>query len=161
MPIDPDDSPANQRSGGDRRRPGLPRWRYLLLGGRRRGVRRSSDTRRVFVLDRYSPRLFAAMMGIIVLSILDAALTLYLVAHGASEINPVMNYFLQKGPVVFMTAKYLFTSIAVVIFVLLAHSVMPWSSRFTPQRLYRFALLAFGGVVAWEIVLVCRLVVRV
>ena len=44
---------------------------------------------------------------------------------------------------------------------LLAHSVLPWSSRFTPQRLYRFALLAFGGVVAWEIVLVCRLVVRV
>jgi hypothetical protein len=72
-----------------------------------------------------------------------------------------MNYFLQKGPVVFMTAKYLFTSIAVVIFVLLAHSVMPWSSRLTPQRLYRFALLAFGGVVAWEIVLVYRLVVRV
>lgn len=161
MTVDPEDSPANQRSGDDRRRRGLPRLRYLFLGGRRRGVRRLTDARRVFILDRYSPRLFAAMMGIIVLSILDAALTLYLVAHGASEINPVMNYFLQKGPVVFMTAKYLFTSIAVVIFVLLAHSVLPWSSSFTPQRLYRYALLAFGGVVAWEILLVCRLVVRV
>jgi hypothetical protein len=161
MTVDPEDSPANQRSGDDRRRPGLPRLRYLFLGGRRRGVRRLTDARRVFILDRYSPRLFAAMMGIIVLSILDAALTLYLVAHGASEINPVMNYFLQKGPAVFMTAKYLFTSIAVVIFVLLAHSVLPWSSSFTPQRLYRYALLAFGGVVAWEILLVCRLVVRV
>jgi hypothetical protein len=161
MPVDPEDSPANQRSGDDRRRPGLPRLRYLFLGGRRRAVRRSTDARRVFILDRYSPKLFAAMMGIIVLSILDAALTLFLVAHGASEINPVMNYFLQKGPVVFMTAKYLFTSIAVVIFVLLAQSVLPWSSSFTPQRLYRCALLAFGGVVVWEIVLVYRLVVRV
>jgi len=161
MPVDPEDSPANQRSGDDRRRPGLPRLRYLFLGGRRRAVRRATDTRRVFILDRYSPRLFAAMMGILVLSILDAALTLYLVAHGASEINPVMNYFLQMGPAVFMTAKYLFTSIAVVIFVLLAQSVLPWSSRFTPQRLYQYALLAFGGVVVWEIVLVYRLVVRV
>jgi hypothetical protein len=160
MPLDPQGPPENQRSGGDRREPGLPRLRYLLLGGRRRAVRRSSDGRRIFLLDRYSPKLFVAMIGILVLSLLDAALTLFLVAHGASELNPVMNYFLQQGPVVFMTAKYLLTSIAVIIFVLLTHSVPPWSTRFTTQRLYRCALLAFGGVVAWEIVLVCKLVAR-
>ncbi|MRR10833.1 hypothetical protein EG831_12355 [bacterium] len=159
MSDDPQ-APENQRSGDDRRRSRLPRWRYLILGGRRRAVRRTTDTRRIFLLDRYSPKLFAAMMGIVVLSLTDAALTLYLVSHGASEINPVMNYFLQKGPVVFMVAKYVSTSVAVIIFVLLAHNVLPWPRRFAPQRLYTYALFAFGGVVAWEIFLICRLIAR-
>ncbi len=159
MSQDPQ-SPENQRSGGDRRRPGLPRLRYLILGGRRRAVRRSADTRRILLLDRYSPKLFAAMMGIIALSLLDAALTLYLVSHGASEVNPVMNYFLQKGPIAFMAAKYLFTCMAVVIFVVLANNVLPWPRRFAPQRLYMYAIFAFGGVVVWEILLICRLVAR-
>jgi hypothetical protein len=159
MPQDTQ-TPGNQRSGDDRRRSGLPRWRYLFLGGRRRAVRRTSDTRRVFLLDRYSPRLFAAMMAIVLLSLTDAALTLYLVSHGASEINPVMNYFLQKGPVVFMVAKYVSTSVAVIIFVVLAHNVLPWSHRFAPQRLYTYAIFAFGGVVVWEILLICRLIAR-
>ncbi|HSV92749.1 MAG TPA: DUF5658 family protein, partial [Desulfobacterales bacterium] len=84
----------------------------------------------------------------------------YLVSHGASEINPVMNYFLLKGPVVFMVAKYVSTSVAVIIFVVLAHNVLPWPRRFAPQRLYTYAIFAFGGVVAWEIFLICRLIAR-
>jgi len=99
------------------------------------------------------------MMGILLLSVLDAGLTLFLVEHGSSELNPVMDYFLQQGPVVFMLAKYVFTSVAVVIFVLLAHSILP-RSNFRTRRLYRYALIAFGGVVAWEIVLVCLLAAR-
>lgn len=130
-----------------------------MLGGRRRVARRSADSRGVVLLDRYSPRLFTAMMGILVLSLLDAGLTLFLVQHGAAEINPVMNYFLRQGPVVFMAAKYLLTSMAVVIFVLLAHSAAP-RPAFSIRRIYRLALLAFGGVVAWELVLVGILAVR-
>jgi hypothetical protein len=110
------------------------------------------------LLDRYSPRLFTAMMGILVLSLLDAGLTLFLVQHGAAEINPVMNYFLRQGPVAFMIAKYLLTSMAVVIFVLLAHSAGP--RAFPVRRIYRLVLLAFGGVVAWELVLVGILAAR-
>lgn len=152
-------SREDERSGTDRRRSGLPGWRYLLFGGRRRVARRNSDGRRIVLLDRYSPKLFAAMMGILALSLLDAALTLFLVSHGSSEINPIMNYFLTQGPMVFMIAKYALTSIAVIIFVLLANSASPqpaWPIR----RLYRLALLAFGGVVAWELVLVCILAAR-
>lgn len=159
-PSDSNGGPASeQRSGRDRRQPGLPRLRFLMLGGRRRAARRSADSRGVVLLDRYSPRLFAAMMGILVLSLLDAGLTLFLIQHGAAEINPVMNYFLRQGPVVFMIAKYLLTSMAVVIFVLLAHSIGP-RPGFSVRRIYLLALLAFGGVVAWELVLVGILAVR-
>jgi hypothetical protein len=154
-----DASAGNPRSAGDRRRKTLPPLRYLVAGGRRRRVRRLEDSHRIVLLDRYSPKLLAAILGILVLSLLDAALTLYLVEHGASELNPVMDYFLKKGPLIFTVTKYLLTCIAVLIFLALANSVVP-RSNFKAKKLFPYALLAFGGVVVWELVLIFFFVAR-
>jgi len=133
--------------------------RYLIAGGRRREVRRSDDRRRVVILDRYSPKLFGCIVGILFLSVLDALLTLYLIEHGSTELNPVMDYFLQKGPLLFAVVKYVLTSLAVVIFLLVANSVVP-RANFRAKNLFPYALLAFGGVIVWEIVLVFILMLR-
>jgi len=154
-----DASAGNPRSAGDRRRKTLPPLRYLVAGGRRRRVRRLEDSHRIVLLDRYSPKLLAAILGILVLSLLDAALTLYLVEHGASELNPVMDYFLKKGPLIFTVTKYLLTCIAVLIFLALANSVVP-RSNFKAKKLFPYTLLAFGGVVVWELVLIFFFVAR-
>lgn len=147
------------RAGGDRRRRALPPLRYLISGGRRRAVRRLADSQRIVLLDRYSPKLFAAIVGILALSLLDAVLTLYLIEHGSSELNPVMDYFLRKGPLIFTVAKYLLTCIAVLIFLLLANSVVP-RSNFRAEKLFPYALIAFGAVIAWELLLIFFLVGR-
>jgi hypothetical protein len=139
-----------------RRRRAFPPLRFWLGGGRRRTVRRSTDRQRIVILDRYSPKLFAVIMGILSLSLLDALLTLYLIAHGSEELNPVMAYFYNKGPLPFIVAKYLFTSVAVLIFVALANSVVP-RLEFRAKRLLSCALIAFGGVIVWEVILVYRL----
>lgn len=154
-----DASAGNPRSVGDRRRKTLPPLRYLVAGGRRRRVRRLEDSHRIVLLDRYSPKLLAAILGILLLSLLDAALTLYLVEQGASELNPVMDYFLKKGPLIFTVTKYLLTCIAVLIFLALANSVVP-RSNFKAKKLFPYALLAFGGVVVWELVLIFFFVAR-
>lgn len=148
------------RTGGDRRRRTLPPLRYLIAGGRRRSVRRLADSHRIVLLDRYSPKLFAVILGILCLSLLDAVLTLYLIEHGSSELNPVMDYFLKKGPQVFTVAKYILTCIAVLIFLVLANSVVP-RSNFRAKKLFPYALLAFGIVVAWELILIFFMVARV
>ena len=148
------------RLAGDRRRKALPPLRYLIAGGRRRAVRRVEDSHRIVLLDRYSPKLFAAILGILCLSLLDAVLTLYLVEQGSSELNPVMDYFLKKGPLVFTVAKYLLTCIAVIIFLVLANSVVP-RSNFRAKKLFPYALLAFGVVIAWELILIFILATRV
>jgi hypothetical protein len=154
-----DTSAGNLRSVGDRRRKTLPPLRYLIAGGRRRRVRRLEDSHRIVLLDRYSPKMLAAILGILLLSLLDAALTLYLVEQGASEINPVMDYFLKKGPLIFTVTKYLLTCIAVLIFLALANSVVP-RSNFKAKKLFPYALIAFGGVVVWELVLIFFFVTR-
>lgn len=138
----------------------LPPLRYLISGGRRRAVRRLEDSHRIVLLDRYSPKLFAAILGILCLSLLDAVLTLYLVEHGSTELNPIMDYFLRKGPLVFTVAKYVLTCIAVVIFLVLANSVVP-RSNFRAKKLFPYALLAFGAVIVWELILIFFLATRV
>ncbi len=130
--------------------------RYLMAGGRRREVRRSGDRERIVVFDRYSPKLFGSIVGILFLSLLDAVLTLFLIEHGATELNPVMDYFLAKGPLLFTVAKYALTCVAVVILLLVVNSVVP-RSKFRAQRLFPYALIAFGSVIVWEIMLVCLL----
>jgi len=147
------------RGGEDRRRKVFPPVRFWMGGGRRRKVRRMTDRERVVLLDRYSPKLFAVIMGIIFLSLLDALLTLYLIEEGSNELNPVMVYFLNKGPLVFTLAKYLLTSVAVVIFVILANSVVP-RFRFRAKKLSPYALIAFGGVIVWEAILIGMLFFR-
>ena len=158
--ISPPGGDSEQRSGRDRRRRVFPPLQYLVAGGRRRGVRRSEDLYRIVILDRYSPKLFISVVGILLLSLFDGLLTLYLIEHGSAEINPVMDYFLKKGPFIFAIAKYVLTSLAVVIFVIVANCVLP-RSNFRAQKLFPYALLAFGGVIVWEIMLVCVLAVRV
>ena len=91
-------APRAQRAGVDRRRKTIPSLRYLVAGGRRSGVRRAGDKQRIIVLDRYSPRILAAIVGTLCLSLLDAVLTLSLIDHGAAEVNPLMDYFLNKAP---------------------------------------------------------------
>ena len=147
------------RTGRDRRRRVFPPLRFLVAGGRRRGVRRSEDLHRIVILDRYSPKLFISVIGILFLSLIDGLLTLYLIEHGSAEINPVMDYFLKKGPFIFAVAKYVLTSFAVVVFVVVANSVLP-RSNFQAQKLFPYALLAFGSVIVWEIMLAFVLAVR-
>ncbi|MEJ2040729.1 MAG: DUF5658 family protein, partial [Desulfosarcinaceae bacterium] len=66
--------------------------------------------------------------------------------------NPVMAYFLQFGPLVFIMIKYLITSLSVIVAVVLYHT----RSRHMPFQLghllYFFAA-GFGAVVIWEIAL--------
>jgi hypothetical protein len=87
------------------------------------------------------------------MSLLDALLTLYLIDHGSTELNPVMAYFIAKGPLVFTIVKYFLTSLAVVIFLLAFNSVSPGSAM-AYRSLLSYALIAFGLVIAWELVLV-------
>ncbi len=60
------------------------------------------------------------MLSIILLSLLDAFFTLKLVTIGAaSEFNPVMNFFLNMGPVPFLLIKYALTVGGVLSFLVL------------------------------------------
>jgi len=147
--------PAGQdkRSGRDRRRLKMPALKYLVLPGRRRKVRRREDRQKYFFFDRYSSKLFAAIVIILFLSIFDALLTLYLIEKGSSEMNPVMGFFLTFGPLTFMGAKYFLTSLGIVI-LLIFKNVFISSAKMYTSTLFSYIIFVFSSVVAWELYLI-------
>ena len=147
---------TERRSGEDRR---TRRWGNLiwfLKTGQRRRVRRETDRRSFSFLDYYSPKLFYSLILVLLLSVVDALLTLWLLENGANEVNPVMAYFLRFGPNVFMLVKYLLTSMAVIIVVLFHYGVIR-SVKIPLRALMPFFASCFGMVVAWELFLIARL----
>ena len=75
------------------------------------------------------------------------------------EVNPVMAFFLEQGPLIFTSVKYLLTSLAVVIFLLVNHNLLP-RARFRMNNLFTFAIASFAIVVVWEIVLIYVIATR-
>ncbi len=131
---------------------GAPGLRYLFFG-RRKDVRRDDDNRKSYFLDHFSLRIFSIIIGIILLSVTDAMLTLHLIRNGAAEVNPIMEHFLQYGPLPFLAAKYLLTT-ASVILLLVYKNVHVFGTRIRAKYLFILILTIFASVVLWELYLI-------
>ena len=140
------DSTARRENGGF---PGL----WYLFFGRRKEVRRNEDNQESYFLDHYSSRVFAIIIGIILLSLTDAMLTLYLIRNGAAEVNPIMEHFLRYGTLPFLAAKYLLTTASVVL-LLIYKNVHLFGTRIRAKYLFIVIFLIFASVVLWEVYLI-------
>ena len=141
------------RRGLDRRTNNKARLKYLLFNGRRERSRRDEDRGKAFIFDRYNQKLFLAITVILVLSILDAALTLVVIQRGATELNPVMAYFLEHGTLTFIVAKYVLTSIGVLI-LLIFKNVFLTKIKIYTHSLFPCVIFVFMTVIAWELFLI-------
>ena len=146
---------AERRSGKERRVSHHCLLRQLLGRGQRTRVRRSADRRRLNLLDRYDTSVFALLMLILALSLIDAFLTLVLLQRGAVEINPIMAHYIGMGPQIFVIVKYTLTVLALILLLFLRD----WfSQRFRSGHLLLPATAAIvGSVVLWELHLLARL----
>jgi hypothetical protein len=143
----------SNRSGKDRRAKSGFNIRSLLFGGRREKIRRQEDTIRIFYVDQYSPKLFAVIVAILFLSVIDALLTLSLLNLGAYETNPVMSFFLQFGPYTFFVSKYLLTIIPV-IFLLMCRNIVIRIIKISARSVLYFIALFYLAFVGWELYLI-------
>lgn len=140
-----------RRSGQDRRQSYRPFYMRRKFKLRRQSLRRTEDSRRVAVLDKYHPPLLLFILIILGLSLSDAVLTLIILERGAVELNPIMRFYIDLGPRIFVIVKYGLTALALVLMVLL--NVIT-STRPTSVSIIRiFCGLAFGSVVIWELYL--------
>jgi len=123
-----------------------------MVNGRRELARREEDKIRYFFFDRYNQRIFAAITAILMLSIFDALLTLILIERGSSELNPVMAYFLQYGPLPFIISKYLLTSLGIVILLIFKNVLINKINMYT-HSLFICVIFTFSTVIVWELFL--------
>jgi len=103
--------------------------------------------------DRYQQSLFGVVVLILFLSVIDAILTLFLINHGAIEINPIMAFYLGVGPYTFLFVKYALTSVGLILLLLFRRFFLRSMRVFAGSLLY-LILIAFLGVVSWQLYLV-------
>jgi hypothetical protein len=141
----------DRRSGKDRRKRQPPLLDQLLGKGTRKYSRRAEDRKRIVLFDRYPRSLFIGTIAVLILSLLDALLTLVLISKGASELNPIMLYYLGHGPIVFLIVKYGLTVLSLFI-IIVSYDALIYRYRISSKLLPLFSTL-FGGVVVWELYL--------
>ena len=149
---------GNKRSGVDRRANRGFTLKSLFLYGKREEIRRQEDKSKVFLADRYSTTIFAAIVVILFFSVIDGLLTLILIGHGAKEINPLMAYLLEIEPKLFMTVKYLLTCVSLVIF-LIFRNVFLQRIKIYSSTLFSIFICIFVTVIMWELFLLSRVVI--
>jgi hypothetical protein len=86
---------------------------------RRHGPRRVVDAS-LAATDWHAPQLLAAALLILILCVVDALITLTLLAHGAHEANPLMDTIVHGDGRSFVAFKFGLTASGVVLLILLA-----------------------------------------
>lgn len=97
-------------------------WRTVFFGfmrSRRLSPRREDEAEVIF-LDRHHPWLFFLAVGTMLMSSLDAFMTLQLLDRGMVEINPVMAAVLGQGTATFAISKMTMTGTGILALVFLA-----------------------------------------
>ena len=99
-------------------------WRTVVFGflrSNRRKLRRADDTDGEFI-DWHHSWLFFLAVGIMLLSCVDAFMTLQLIDRGMSEVNPAMAAAMGQGTATFAATKISMTGIGILILVFLART---------------------------------------
>jgi len=141
-------SGEERRKSAERRNYSLKTLYQCLLAPRRFNGRRSED-RRFPVMDRFESGLAFLAIGLVVLSILDSVFTLTLIAHGGEEINPFMNWFLQRSVAAFVAVKMALTAIPALILVATGNLLV--FKRVRAHSLLAGLLGLYCGLIVYEL----------
>jgi len=139
---------TENRSDCDRRKRKIPPLKYLILGGRRKRIRRKEDKNKLIILDVYSSSIFFMAILILAFSALDGLLTLHLISSGAIEINPFMSSLIDFNPRFYLTVKCIITIIGVIFLIVLRNYksrllCMPISKLLTTTALVFFIVIVY------------------
>jgi hypothetical protein len=130
-----------RRNRADRRRRAFWSVFYGSFNPRRRTPPRRTGDLRFHSLDWYSAHLLAVALGIMLLSVADAFLTLILLQQGAAEVNPFMAALIYRGVALFAALKLGMTSASIIFMVVLA--------RYRFMRVLQVNWVLYGVLIAY------------
>ena len=136
-----------RRDRTDRRRPSLKGFFYGLFRARRRGPRRAENYLSHHS-DWYDVKLLVLSLSLLLLSCLDAAMTMKLLSFGAVELNPVMDQLLKQGTKYFVGIKISVTALCII--VLVAHNRFKIFNAIRVDIILIMAVFIYLGLVTYE-----------
>ena len=97
---------------------------------------------------RQKALLITAIVSVNLMSALDGASTIYLVAHGySSEMNPVMNALMERSYLLFLAVKMSITMVATLV------CWYYYERKKTAGRILRLASRCYCALMAWHCLL--------
>jgi hypothetical protein len=144
--------PGLKRERRDRAERRLRVWWSVCYGSfnpRRRSPSRRGGDAGVHLLDWHAAHLLAVSIGILLMCVVDAFLTLILLQGGAVEVNPFMAGLIYRNVAIFASLKMAMTSAGILLMVYLA--------RYRFMRLLRVewalygVLIGYAGLIVYEI----------
>jgi len=144
---------VENRAISDRR---VVTWKTIVYGftrSRRHNLRRKLDAEVVF-LDWHHPWLFFLAVGTMIMSCLDAFMTLQLLERGMVEANPVMAAVLGQGTTAFAVSKMIMTGTSILILVFLAKA--RFLNRFRTGLFLTVFFSIYACLICYEFVLLIR-----
>ena len=143
------DAITDRRSLADRR---TFTWRTVFFGfaRSRRHRPRRQDEADILFLDWHHPWLFFLSVGLMLMSSLDAFMTLQLLERGWVEANPIMDAILGQGTRAFAVSKMLMTGVGVLTLVFLAKA--RFLNRFRTGMFLTFFFSLYACLVCYEFV---------
>jgi len=150
----PPSGPGLNRERRDRERRRRVWWSvcYGNFNPRRRSPPRRLGDSGVHFLDWHSAHLLAVSIGILLLCVVDAFLTLILLQTGAVEVNPFMAGLIYRSVAVFAALKMAMTSVGIILMVCVA--------RYRFMRLLQVewglygVLIAYASLILYEVSLI-------
>lgn len=137
---------AERRGGGDRRRLSLRTFLRGAVTPRRRAARRGDEAGAL--VDWHEPHLLFLSLCILLLSVADAFLTLDLLRHGATEVNPLLAVILTDYPEAFALVKLGLTGAGVIVLVALARARIFRIIRVS--TIIHWCLFAYVALIGYE-----------
>ena len=132
---------SERRNRAERRRRRVWSVWYGSFKPRRRAHPRRAGDMDFHSLDWYSARLLVVSIGISLLSMADAFLTLTLLNSGADEINPIMAALLDRGATEFTVFKMATTGVCILALVV--------TSRYRFLRLIRVEIVMYAVLASY------------
>lgn len=142
---------AERRNVEERRKLTLGTFVRGSMTPRRRADRRKGDS---YHVDWHEPDLLFLSVTIVLLSVVDALLTLTLLRHGGREVNPFLDYLMTYHSTLFALTKMFLTGSGVLVLVAVARARVFRVVR--AKTVLHWFMLAYVALIGYEMWLLSR-----
>ena len=144
---------AERRAQSDRREKPTSPWAALPPAGHRMKNRRSEEHRQPYFTDRFSPAIFVGVLLLIAATLVDAALTVYVLQGGGCEANPLMERLLDHSVEAFVIGKYLLTVVGLPVLLIFRNHYL-FGTQLRVGHLIPASVALYAVLISYQVILI-------
>ena len=144
------------RYSSDRRRSYFRSLVYSSFKRRRTGYRRDTDIADNTFVDLHEPKLALFFLLTLILCIADALLTLNIIDNGGEELNPFMEFLMNKDLSLFFWVKFAMTAFGMLF--LISHKNFTFYRVINGYHLFYGIAAMYIVLVNYEIILITKII---